>query len=410
MAAPRSGSTIHYGWYVVVAGNLCVLACLGIGRFSLGMLLPSMGKALSLSYGQMGLISTLNFAGYLAAILVCGRLNSRFGSRRLITAALLVIGLSMLAISRAESLGVVIVLYIITGMGSALANIPIMATITAWFTKARRGRAAGLVAVGSGFAIILSGQLVPWLNLNYVEGWRLSWQVLGGLVLLIGLICFLILRDHPRELGLDPVGGGSESLAVPEREHPRLSLRSPRVLHCGALYFLFGFTYVIYATFIVTTLVQERGIAESTAGQFWSWVGFLSLFSGPVFGSFSDRFGRRAGLILVFCIQTIAYLLAGFDLPQVFLYLSIFCFGIVAWSVPTIMSALIGDYAPPAQVAAIFGFVTFVFGLGQISGPFLAGVLAERSGSFSSSFLMAAVMAAGAVLLAWRLPAEPSRD
>ncbi|MBC8208893.1 MAG: YbfB/YjiJ family MFS transporter [Desulfobulbaceae bacterium] len=384
------------------------MACLGIGRFSLGMLLPSMGEALALSYGQMGLISTLNFAGYLAAILFCGRLNTRFGSRRLITVALLVIGLSMLAISQVESLAAIIVFYVITGMGSALANVPIMAMITAWFTKARRGRAAGLVAVGSGFAIILSGQLVPWLNLNHDEGWRLSWQVLGSVVLLIGLICFLILRDTPQELGLEPVGGSCELPADQEKERPRLSLRSPLVLHCGAIYFLFGFTYVIYATFIVTTLVQERGIAESTAGQFWSWVGFLSLFSGPVFGSLSDRMGRRAGLVLVFAIQTIAYLLAGLDLPQIFLYLSIFCFGIVAWSVPTIMAALVGDYAPPAQVATIFGFVTFVFGLGQISGPFLAGQLAEHSNSFSGSFLMAAVMTTLAVLLARRLPSESS--
>ena len=45
------------------------------------------------------------------------------------------------------------------------------------------------------------------------------------------------------------------------------------------------------------------------------------------------------------------------------------------------------------------GFITLVFGLGQISGPAIAGVLAEHSGSFSSSFYMAAALAAAAVLL-----------
>ena len=71
------------------------------------------------------------------------------------------------------------------------------------------------------------------------------------------------------------------------------------------------------------------------------------------------------------------------------------------------MSALVGDFAPPAQVAAIFGFVTFIFGLGQITGPWLAGSLAERSGSFGASFLLAALLAAAGALLAARLPAEP---
>jgi len=33
---------------------------------------------------------------------------------------------------------------------------------------------------------------------------------------------------------------------------------------------------VIYATFIVTTLVRERGFSESLAGNFWMWVGILS--------------------------------------------------------------------------------------------------------------------------------------
>jgi predicted MFS family arabinose efflux permease len=43
--------------------------------------------------------------------------------------------------------------------------------------------------------------------------------------------------------------------------------------------------------------------------------------------------------------------------------------------------------------------ITFIFGLGQIAGPSIAGVLAERTGSFSSSFFMAAAFAGAAILL-----------
>ena len=51
-----------------------------------------------------------------------------------------------------------------------------------------------------------------------------------------------------------------------------------------------------------------------------------------------------------------------------------------------------------ADVASRAGSKT-VLGLGQISGPAVAGVLAERTGSFSGSFYMAAAFAGVAILL-----------
>jgi len=59
ISCKKGFSTVHYGWYVVATGTLCLFASLGLGRFSLGVLLPSMGRALQLSYLQMGLIGTV---------------------------------------------------------------------------------------------------------------------------------------------------------------------------------------------------------------------------------------------------------------------------------------------------------------------------------------------------------------
>jgi MFS family permease len=72
------------------------------------------------------------------------------------------------------------------------------------------------------------------------------------------------------------------------------------------------------------------------------------------------------------------------------------------------MAALISDYAGPRLATAMFGLVTFFFGIGQIGGPWVAGILAESSGSLVAGFLLAGVLtliAAGtSVLLPQRKP------
>ena len=61
----------------------------------------------------------------------------------------------------------------------------------------------------------------------------------------------------------------------------------------------------------------------------------------------------------------------------------------------------------PVHAVAAFGTITFVFGMGQIAGPALAGLLAEITGSFASSYLMAAGMAG--LALALSLTLKPPR-
>jgi len=73
--------------------------------------------------------------------------------------------------------------------------------------KRRRGRAAGFIVIGSGFAIILSGKLITFINSIYAsDGWRISWLILGFAVILIAFLCALLLRDRPEKIGLHPMG------------------------------------------------------------------------------------------------------------------------------------------------------------------------------------------------------------
>lgn len=399
------GLPFHYGWLIVAVGGLGIFACIGLARFALGMLLPAMGADLHLSYGQMGTISTANFLGYLAGIVVAAPLVRRVGARLLTTLALLIAGLSMVAIACTANLFGIIALYTFTGIGSALANIPIMGLLSAWFASRLRGKAAGWVVSGNGAAIVFAGLSVPWMNTLSPWSWRLSWLVLGLLVCLIALLCLLVLRNRPQELGLAPAGAVAQAKAY--QPHQLGSVRSvplKLILHCGAIYAIFGFTFVSYATFIVTTMVRQYGFSQQVAGSFWSWVGVLSLFSGPLFGMLADRYSRRVALMAAFSVQTLSYLLVGLNLGELALYCSIGCFGIVAWAIPSIMAALSGDYAGADKAVALFSAITLLFAGGQVAGPTLAGWIAEKTGTFCGSFLLAAALTTTAVLLALVLP------
>ena len=170
-------SSDSYRWVVVFAGVCCLFSCLGIGRFALGMLLPSMGESLHLDYSQMGLISTLNFTGYLLAVLLCGTVGRFVSVRPLITLAMLMVGVSMILIGCSDNATLITGLYFLTGMGSGFANVYIMALVPAWFSPSVRGRAAGLMVSGNGLGIVMTGYLVP-AFIGLGRGWQLNCFIL----------------------------------------------------------------------------------------------------------------------------------------------------------------------------------------------------------------------------------------
>lgn len=401
--------SIHYGWIVVLAGTLTIVSVLGLGRFSLGMLLPSMGMDLELGYSKMGYIGTGNFIGYLLGVVISSRLVKRFGYRRVISSGIFLVGGSMILVGTANGFRLVLATFFFTGIGSGLGNVPVMGLVSHWFGPSLRGRAAGLMVSGVGLGIMITGVLVPAVN-NWAahgQGWRTNWMVMGFLVLAIGVFCSVLIRNRPEDLGLQVVE------KTGEKRHKKQSnpltiqpfMTEKRTLfHLGGIYFFFGFTYVIYVTFVVTTLITEYSFSEAVAGRFWFWFGLLGIFSGPLFGSLSDRIGRAPTLALVYTLQGVSHLLLALNPFPGSIYLSIGLFALCAWSVPSIMAAAVGDYLGPLKAAAGFATVTLFFSIGQISGPALAGIMAERSGAFSQAYLMAGLLTAIAALLSLLLP------
>lgn len=393
----------HYGWVIMLTGVAVLFACLGLGRFALGMLLPAMGNALGMSYSKMGLISTSNFIGYMLSVAMAGHVATWFGARRAITAGLMVVAISMLLISQCRHSWQILALYGVTGYGSGIANVSLIGLIGFWFRRTIRGRAAGAMITGNGLAIIFSGIYVPYVNASWgMQGWRLGWATMGAMVLLIAALAALLIRNTPADIGLEPMGPVPKARQINpvEAQVQGPNMRWKTLVHLGSIYALFGATYVVYATFLVTMLVKEKGYPEDVAGLFWAVVGILSLFSGPLFGWLSDKLGRKVAMIVVFSLFTAAYTLVAFGLPVPWLYLSIMLYGVTVWSVPTIMAATVGDILRPSQAAKAFGMVTLFFSAGQIAGPVTAGYLADHLGTFEVAFWMCAILTATAAALA----------
>lgn len=410
MPSSKFQTPVHYGWVIVATGALTLFSCLGLARFAYGMLLPAMRDGLGFGYDQMGLVSTGNFVGYLIAVALTPRLIRRFRPRKVITAGLLLIAACMFGIGRCQHFPVLLILYALTGIGSGFANIPVMVLVSHWFRRDLRGRAAGLMIAGNGSAIIVSGYLVPALNSTCgADGWRIAWLLLGGVTLGAACCAGLLLRNDPAEKGLEPLGAASpvspEQYVTSEPAHVGRLL-----LHLGVLYTLFGITYMIFGTFIVSTMVEDFGFSEARAGRFWSSIGFFSIFSGVLFGTLSDRIGRKGGLLTVFGIQTLAYLLVGLRLGSEALMAAMALYGLAAFAIPTIMAAAVGDFLGVSRAAGAFATVTLFFAAGQVLGPGSAGLLAEFTGSFSACYLLSAALTGVAMLLSVALPKPGGGD
>jgi len=400
----RSRPAIHYGWVIVVLGFLIIFACIGLGRYAYTMLLPSMQAGLGLPYDRMGYISTANFSGYLLAVVLAPCLIRRYRPRAVIGGGLTLITLALFAVAASHGFFLPLLLYFLVGMGTGFANIPSMALVSLWFRSDQRGKAAGLMIGGNGAAIVLAGIMVPLLNRMFgANGWRYGWLLLATVALVVTILAVWLVRNHPSDKGLEPLGRAtppSPGQLVPcEQKGDGVLL-----VKLGLLYLAFGATFMVYGTFIVTTMVREYGFTEARAGIYWSWAGFFSLFSGLLFGSLSDRIGRKRGLALVFAVQTAAYLLAGLKPGSALLLLSIALYGSAVFAIPAIMAAAVGDYLGLNRAAGAFATITIFFAAGQTVGPALAGVIAKTYGSFTPAYLLAAVITASALVFALFLP------
>ncbi len=141
--------------------------------------------------------------------------------------------------------------------------------------------------------------------------------------------------------------------------------------------------------------VQRQAGGAAAAGLLGSLYASMQLFSGPVLGALSDRFGRRPVLLACLLGTSGAYLLTGLADSLSLLFLAIALDGLTGGNLTTAY-AYIADVTGPDERARGLGLVGAAFGLGLMAGPALGGLLSGFG--LSVPAFTAAAIALGNVL------------
>jgi len=405
---------LHYGLVVLALIVLAVFSSLGLARFGYTSILPAMQESLKLSNAQAGELQSWNLLGYLVTVAFAGLLAARFGPRVVISVSLLISGTAMMVTGLVPTFDGARLGRFLAGVGGAGGNVPAMGLVSAWFGARRRGVATGAGVGGSSIGLMVTGPLIPAiLAQTGANGWQVCWYALGAMTFGVFVLGALFLRNRPEEMGLTPLGEAEVERLRREAGRRASALdwslvyKSRALWHLAAVYFAFGFSYIIYSTFFIRYLVKEAGLSRDYAGLVWLTIGMVSVVSGFLWGSVSDRWGRRLALVCVYALQGASFLAFGLSRQLPAVYCSAGLFAFTAWSVPALMAALCGDFFGARLAPAALGLMTIVFGLGQVLGPWLAGRMADAAQSFGPAFVTAgcvALLGAGGSLLLRRTP------
>ena len=364
---------------LAVGGLLAMAAAIGVGRFVYTPILPPMVEALGLSKSQAGLIASANFVGYFAgALLATARLP---GSRRAwLVGALVVNALALMAMGAASSLAAFLVLRLVAGIASALALIFASALVLDRLAAAGRGRLSAVHFAGVGIGIAVSAAAVAMLH-----DWRAMWFAGAALALAAGLaVLVLVPRDHP----------GSQVRSV----GPRQPL-PPGFMALAIAYGLFGFGYIITATFIVAMVRGSPAIARLEP-YVWVMFGLAAAPSVALWTALGARWGIRRAFAVAAFVEAAGVAVSALWLSSATVIAASVVVGgsFMGMTSLGLIAARDGGGDPRGRIA----LVTAVFSTGQILGPAFAGYLYDHTGSFavpSWAAAVALVMAGGLMLL-----------
>nr|WP_294516327.1 YbfB/YjiJ family MFS transporter [uncultured Rhodopila sp.] len=365
---------------LALGGLIALAAAMGVGRFVYTPILPVMAEALGLSKAQAGLIASANFLGYLIGALLAATPHLRGNRRTWLLGALAVSAVTTAAMGLTTSMPAFLILRAIGGAASAFVLVLASALVLDRLAAAGRTGLFALHFGGVGAGIAVSALVVSVLQ-AFGEDWSVLWFAVGGLSLAAtAAVAWLIPPADP------PGAGVAGSIADATRR------RGLPALVCA--YGLFGFGYVITATFLVA-IVRASPPLRSVEPLVWLVVGLTAAPSVALWARASLRLGVTRTFSIA-CVTEAVGVAASVLWPSVTGALLAAALLGGTFMGLTALGLSAARRLAPGNPRPVLAVMTASFGFGQIVGPVLAGLLSEHTGSFA----LPSLLAAGALLVA----------
>lgn len=366
---------------------------------------------------------TLNLLLYGLTAPFAAALMERFGVRRVAATALLLVSLGSgltLVMTRAWQLWLLWGLAIGLGTG-AMALVLGAIVATRWFTR-HRGVVIGVFSAASS-----TGQLVflPIIaHLAHGPGWRWAAGLVAVFALLLVPLMWLIMRDHPSDIGTTPYGAPPDWRPPPPARHHA----SAATVAIGALtaawrtwpfvvlattFFVCGWsTNGLIGTHFIPA-AHDHGMPETTSAGLLALIGIFDIVGTVASGWLTDRMDSRYLLAVYYLLRglsllVVPWVLAATVRPSLFVFVVFYGLDWVATVPPTV--ALCRLHFGAERAGVVFGWVFASHMVGAGIAASFAGWIRQSQGDYLIAWLTAGGLCLAAAAMCLTIPRTPAGE
>ena len=401
--AGRAGSRAWLIWFI---GALVYLVAV-FHRTSFGVAGLYAADRFDVGPAALGIFTVLQVGVYAAMQIPTGVLVDRFGPRRVLTAALLFLGLGQTLLALAESYPLGLLARGVLGFGDALTFVSVLRLIAAYFS-ARRYPLVASLTTAMGYVGNLAAT-VPLAAVLAAQGWTPTFLVAGLATALFAVVVLLSVRNTPA--GQGPAAGSTEEPPGPLIARVRSAWRVPATRLGFWVHFTTMFApNVLTLLWGVPFLVEGKGFTTATASALLMVFVFGAMFGGPLVGALIGRSPSLrmpfVGSYLVGAFAVWAVLLGWTGSIPLAVLIPSFAFLAFGGPVSTVGFMLARDYNPMRRVGTATGVVNVGGFVATTITALLIGVLVQlTAGEYRIALLsVVAVLAFGTfrMLMWWR--------
>ena len=387
---------VQYGWVIVAIGAL--MGCVAVGAMmSLAVFLQPITEATGWSRASVSSAMTVGFLVMGAAGFGWGALNDRWGTRPVVLAGAVLLGLGLVLASRAATPTQFLLGYgVVVGLSAGAFFVPMMTAVSAWLPD-NRSLAVSLVSAGIGVAPMTISPFAAWLLQQ--DDWR-------GALLTIGIATWLLLV--PAALLVRPAALARGQAGHPDAAQLRRSVKdaltSAPFIVLAATFFACCATHA-GPIFHTISYALVCGIPLVAAVSIYSLEGLAGLGGRVVFGVMGDKYGAKRVLIAGLLVQALAAGSFMFANRLGEFYAVAAVFGFAYGGVMPLYAVLARDYFGQRIMGTVLGAAAMVSSLGMAIGPWVGGWLFDTFGSYAPLYIYSFVIGIGAVAIALLFPA-----